>query len=324
MSGPTLGNTTGALFICLILSTFLLGMICLQTHNYYQKFPEDRAHVKCFVAFVLGLNAVNVALFSEGMYHYLIANFGNFEALAEPYTSLNVYSLLNSFITWMCQLYFAWRVWRLSSGNYFLTVAIICLTCMHLAFATREVAIGFKAQRFHLNLPNSEFLIGMTLGSTLACDVVITGSLCFFLNKGRTGFTRTDSLIKSLILYSLCTGLVTSMFAIVNIVAFFSMQSNLIHLGIYFLMGKLYTASLLATLNSRDIFRDQWSRTDQNVNLSHSSGRARPGIVASQDRKGRDPIAIYMTQTSEVRTDDFALNAMKRDSVQAVDNSTKV
>ncbi|TDL16192.1 hypothetical protein BD410DRAFT_645037 [Rickenella mellea] len=219
MSAPALGNTTGALFICLILSTFLLGMICLQAYDYYQKFPEDRAYVKFFVAFLLVVNAVNVALFMEGIYHYLIVNFGNFGALAEPYSSLNVASLLNTFMTWMCQLYFAWRVWRLSNGNYILTGAIVCLTCTHLAFGTREVVTGFKSDSLHkLNVRGSEFLIGMTLGSALACDVVITASLCFFLNKGKTGFTRTDSLIKSLILYSLCTGFITSIFAIVNII----------------------------------------------------------------------------------------------------------
>ncbi|TDL25244.1 hypothetical protein BD410DRAFT_633183 [Rickenella mellea] len=136
MSAPSLGNTMGALFLGLLLSTLLFGIICLQAYHYYQNFPEDRAYVKVFVAFLLALNAANVALFSEGMYHYLIANFGNFKAIMGPYGSLNIYSFLNSFITWMCQLYFAWRVWRVSNGNYFLTGAIICLTCIHFAFGT--------------------------------------------------------------------------------------------------------------------------------------------------------------------------------------------
>ncbi|TDL25245.1 hypothetical protein BD410DRAFT_633190 [Rickenella mellea] len=118
------------------------------------------------------------------------------------------------------------------------------------------------------------------------------------------------------------------MFAIINIVAFFTMRTNLIHLGIYFLMGKLYSTSLLATLNSRDIFRSQWSRNDQTVNLSFTSvARQQPSIVASQDRKGRDSIAIYMTRTSEVRADEFSMTTTKRDSNisrPVDDNSTNV
>ncbi|TDL16201.1 hypothetical protein BD410DRAFT_832210 [Rickenella mellea] len=342
MPAPALDNEIGALFICLLVSTlsvFRLITVYVNaqalrgdpTYNYYQKFPEDRAHKKILVAFLVAFNAANVVLLSAGVYHYLITNFANFDALMEPSKSMNVSSFLNSLITWICQLFFAWRVWRLSSGNYFLTGVIICLTCTHFAFATStfvlrvrgptndttwsgEVVIGFKAQQYHLNELNSEVFIGITLGSALACDVVITASLFFFLNKSKTGFRRTDSLIKSLILYSLCTGLITSMFAIINITVFFSMRTNLIHLGIYFLMGKLYTTSLLAILNSRDIFRRRL-RNDQTVNFSLSSSAfPQSCIIASRDRKGRDPIAIYTTKTSEVREDNFSANTIIRDS----------
>ncbi|TDL25234.1 hypothetical protein BD410DRAFT_785104 [Rickenella mellea] len=320
----------GALFLCLLLSTLLFGIICLQAYSYYQKFPEDRVYVKLFVALLLALNLCNVALLSAGMHHYLIENFGNFSALMQPNGLINSSSFLNTFMTSMCQLYFGWRVWRLSNGNYFLTGTIIFLTCTHLAFGTKIVVTAFSAKfnDFQAKQRDSEAFIGTTLGSALACDIMITASLCFFLNRGKTGFRRTDSLVQSLILYSVCTGLITSLFAIVNISVFFSMQTNLVHLGIYFLMGKLYTTSLLATLNSRDIFRSQWNRNDQTVNLSLSSvARPQPSIVASQDRKGRDPIAIYMTHTSDARADDFSLTTTKRDSntLRPVDdNSTKV
>ncbi|TDL25235.1 hypothetical protein BD410DRAFT_632307 [Rickenella mellea] len=277
MIAPTLGNTMGALFIGLLVSVLLFGIICLQAYNYYQKYPEDRAYVK--IAFLLVVNAINAALLSEGMYHYLIRNFANFAALG-PYWSTNVYSFLNSFITWMCQLFFAYRVWRVSHGNYFLTGGIICLTCTHLAFGTKTAITAFKTQ--NPGDLNNAVLVGMTLGSALACDILITASLCFFLNTKRTGFGRTDSLINNLILYSVCTGLVTSLFAIINITVFFSMRTNLIHLGIYVLMGKLYTTSLLATLNSRDIFRGQWSRGDHN-DFSTSTTKRDSNMLQSVD-----------------------------------------
>ncbi|TDL25236.1 hypothetical protein BD410DRAFT_785112, partial [Rickenella mellea] len=277
MVAPTLGNTIGAMFIGLLLTTLLFGIICLQAYNYYQKFPDDRAHFKIFVRIVshcvsvfdqyYSVSATNVLLLSSAMYHYLIKNFGNFEALLSPYI----------FITWMCQLYVATNF----RGNRFLTGGIICLTCTHLGKSIRA------AKSHNSTTSYTPVLIGMTLGSALACDILITASLCFFLNTKRTGFRRTDSLINTLILFSVCTGLVTSVFATVNIIVFFSMKTNLIHLGIWFLMGELYTTSLLTTLNSRDVFRGQWNHDDRTVDLStlSSAVRQQPSMMTSQDRK---------------------------------------
>ncbi|TDL28891.1 hypothetical protein BD410DRAFT_251162 [Rickenella mellea] len=64
----------------------------------------------------------------------------------------------------------------------------------------------------------SQVAIGMALGSSLACGIMISGSLCYFLNRSRTDFKRADSLSDSLIIYSLCTGLLASVAASVNLI----------------------------------------------------------------------------------------------------------
>ncbi|KAF5360791.1 hypothetical protein D9756_004772 [Leucocoprinus leucothites] len=56
------------------------------------------------------------------------------------------------------------------------------------------------------------------LGSAAAADVIIACALCYYLLKSRTGFSSTDSLIATLIAYSLTTGLITSVLALICVV----------------------------------------------------------------------------------------------------------
>ncbi|KAG8742373.1 hypothetical protein FRC10_001595 [Ceratobasidium sp. 414] len=122
------------------------------------------------------------------------------------------------------------------------------------------------------------WLVGGWLGAAALGDVVIVYMLSTALMSQRTGFGRTDALINKLLRYTINTGLLTSIIAIVDVVAFCTMN-NLIHLGFNFILGKLYTNTLLATLNSREI------EPENVVHVESSSYRlgdvARPAVVST-------------------------------------------
>ncbi|KAE9395343.1 hypothetical protein BT96DRAFT_997746 [Gymnopus androsaceus JB14] len=93
----------------------------------------------------------------------------------------------------------------------------------------------------------------------LACaaiaDLLIAASLCFYLHKSHTGIRATDSVINKLLVYAINTGLLTSIFAVVDMICFLTMPHNLIHDAMNIMVGKLYTSSLLASLNVRTDLR---------------------------------------------------------------------
>ncbi len=49
----TVANTFGALEIGGAVSVFLFGVVTLQTHIYFQRFPEDRLYFKVLVSTLL-------------------------------------------------------------------------------------------------------------------------------------------------------------------------------------------------------------------------------------------------------------------------------
>ncbi len=50
-------------------------------------------------------------------------------------------------------------------------------------------------------------------------DIGIAGTLVYLLRKSRTGFKRTETLVNRLIMFSINTGLITSMCAIMALVS---------------------------------------------------------------------------------------------------------
>lgn len=64
-------------------------------------------------------------------------------------------------------------------------------------------------------------------------DTCIAAALCVLLQRGRTGFRRSDTLINRLILFTINAGLATSVFAVLGLVFVTAYPSNLIYVTMY-------------------------------------------------------------------------------------------
>ncbi|KAF8964340.1 hypothetical protein BDZ97DRAFT_1757935 [Flammula alnicola] len=72
-------------------------------------------------------------------------------------------------------------------------------------------------------------------------------------SKHKTGFERSDMLVDRIIRLTIQTGLITSVVALINLVVYLSDTTGL-HLLFNFVLCKLYSNSLMSTLNSRGIW----------------------------------------------------------------------
>jgi len=141
------------------------------------------------------------------------------------------------------------RVWKFSKGNYLVTGLI-----MGMAVAQFATAVVYTIRSFSLRLVQADQIktlgsIALSLG--VATDIFTAASLSYFLHKMRTGYKRSDTLINRLIIYSVNTGLLTSVFSAAVLVTYNLMPANLIFIAFYFSLSKLYANSCLATLNTR-------------------------------------------------------------------------
>ncbi|KAJ3517446.1 hypothetical protein NLJ89_g500 [Agrocybe chaxingu] len=276
-----LDTTYGAIVIGLVVSAVLYGVTLLQTFFYFKQYGDDSKRIKFMVAFLWFLDTLHllfctitiytlVPVFFRGLRlftsldRYLVSGFGDFDALSKSIWSMNLQTDCNGLIGLIVECYFARRLWISSSShaqrqaqpdkpvvvsrNIYLTVLIVILACIHFSLGVYFTVQGFiivDTTRF----PSLIWVTSTGLGSAAAADIIIAVSMCYYLMKSRTGFARTDSLITTLMGYSLTTGLITSIVAFISVMTFATMPTNYIWLGFFWIIGKCYVNSVMAALS---------------------------------------------------------------------------
>ncbi|KAI1798242.1 hypothetical protein LXA43DRAFT_18814 [Ganoderma leucocontextum] len=118
------------------------------------------------------------------------------------------------------------------------------------------------------------WLLYFSLSTTLVTEFIITSALCILLSRHRSTFAKVDFTIRTLILYTVNTGALTTLCTLLCIVAvrkifpcwptefekFSTVQYAVLpysfaFMAFYFLLPKLFLNSLLATFNARDSLR---------------------------------------------------------------------
>ncbi|TDL21322.1 hypothetical protein BD410DRAFT_789754 [Rickenella mellea] len=264
----SLGPTFGAAFIGLVVSAIMYGLTLLQTFHYYRTYTRDPRLIKWWVGILWAADTLQLVLCTWAVYWYLVANFGNRTNLGIPHWSIELQTDASTTVGIGVQLYFARRVYQLSK-NKPLTGAIIFFAVVHFALGAYFTAYSFIHKTF-ASYRNLIWVSCVGLGSAATADILIAGSLCYFLRKNRTGFARTDALITTLMAYSINTGLLTSIIATTATILYAAMPNNLVWISVFWMLGKSYINSFLAMLNSRDNLREIVQPKDGSiVQLSH-------------------------------------------------------
>ncbi|TDL14783.1 hypothetical protein BD410DRAFT_796956 [Rickenella mellea] len=282
---PSLDDTFGAMFIGLLISTGLYGLLCLQCYLCFQQFPDDR-----FAKWIQhrSLNTLHTIVISHAVYGYLITNFSNPLALLEGTCCITYFVQL---VMIKCTLSVLNTLSVTTRNVYYGGLVVILATVQFGSFQLKAFS----------RLAQVKTTIVSSLAITVACDVIVTGILCFYLNRSRTGFKRTESLINNLMWYSLSTGLLPSTFATLQLITYLAMPNNFVNICISLFVGKLYSNSLLTILNGRASIRAKWELGDnvQEVQLSHLSSANGRRVNAA----GKDSVAILVGQTTEIKSD---------------------
>ncbi|KAL1659300.1 hypothetical protein GGG16DRAFT_110514 [Schizophyllum commune] len=296
-----LHDTMGAAFIGCIIAGLLHGVSIVQTW-YYFTHHRDAWHTVSLVTAVLFFDTVHQALISYTVYYYVIANYGSAVTIGELVWSLLVEVYFNGFTGFLVQGFLALRIWRLSNKNVWLT-SIVCV----FIFAEFCCCLIFASLSLHLNtfaeLAELQGLSVSVNALAAAGDVLIAIILCTLLHRSRTGFSRSDTIINKLIIFAVNTGMLTSLCAVGSLISITVAGNTFWYIAFFFCMGRLYTNSLLATLNARKAIRSSadgaYSSEDNNVSI-FSKGMMSMG---SRHRPTTTNISIKIDTTKEVDTD---------------------
>ncbi|KAJ7920311.1 hypothetical protein B0H13DRAFT_2319651 [Mycena leptocephala] len=249
-----LDNFLGAWLIGLIVSSVMFGITCLQAYLYFTKYcSRDSALMKTFVAILLALDALNLALLSHSFYVAVVNNFGDYVEIGKPPWSLVIQTGVGVLLSNLVQLFYAFKIYAISEKSLLVPVMIAICACAEFGIGIAYMNKAFQVKYFKdakSDIPYST----SALSFEVACDVLITGAMNPILILRRK---RTNRAINLLVSYIVNSGAATMLFAIGSLVAWVTSTTTLIYGPFFFVLVRMYGLSFMSILNSRDYVREQ-------------------------------------------------------------------
>ncbi|KAJ7474313.1 hypothetical protein FB451DRAFT_1248590, partial [Mycena latifolia] len=247
LTGPILAGTQ--------FNWALLGTLTLQVYIFHISFPKEPAWLKALVYTIYLLDVAQTAISSHFAFKVLCDGWGDPTALSSLPWSSAATPIFTGLISASVQIFFSWRIYVLKGENPWalaISVLIVVLALMQ-SFAAITTDSLFAATPKLSELRNLMVGVKVWLIGSAVCDVFITVTMITILSRYRqnTPWKNTDGLITKLIYHTVQTGAVTSFVALVEVVLFIVYPGNYLHITLAFMLGKVYSNVLLATLNGR-------------------------------------------------------------------------
>ncbi|KAF9561791.1 hypothetical protein CPC08DRAFT_761871 [Agrocybe pediades] len=261
----------GPMFIGFTCNVLLYGVMIIQVYLYfttYKKRVMDKIWLKAYVMILLACDTANTVFDFIYLYNTLILHFGKFTYLEKAdWLFATGYPAITGIIASLVQAFFAWRVFILTR-SWPLAAAIFVGS---LSGAAGSIATSFEVGRTpeFVNFQRFKGVVIMWLVSESVTDIVITGILVWYLvmhchatakwsmseimylqNSHKTGFKQSDYMVDRIIRITVQTGMITSVVATLDLITFLTDPTGT-HLIFNFPLCKLYTNSLMSSLNSR-------------------------------------------------------------------------
>ncbi|OCH95397.1 hypothetical protein OBBRIDRAFT_830961 [Obba rivulosa] len=252
-SHSELEDTLGAFLIGVIISTALYGLTAVQTYQYFRQDYNDPMTFKALVSLLCVLDTTHEILLIQTLYAWVIGGFGNPEAMITPSRLLCL------------------RIRKLGM-DWFLVAPIFVLFSVEFVCSIVWFGLALDLKNIDdFNNLSTAYYVGW--GSSLAADILIASSQAIILWRRRTGFNSlTDGVVRTLMLYSVNTGLLTSVVATVGLITFATMPDTLIYVAFYHQVSKLLLNAFLATYNARQELRHAVSGGGELVKIPLPNG----------------------------------------------------
>ncbi|KIL71193.1 hypothetical protein M378DRAFT_6028 [Amanita muscaria Koide BX008] len=284
-------KTYGALLLGALFASFFSGVTTVQTIAYFKLFPKDSRYLKTLVISVWydnlhdsfnvldpsfrTLDIVHSSLIWHGLWTWFISQYGDKDSIMDIPLSASVTVIFTAIPTLLVHSYYVQRIFRLSGRNYWLSSPILFLAVCRVCSACACSAEMIRSGNFVTFRQNYQWLFSLGLALSTAVDVLITSILFTLLWMSRSRSLSLHGVLDSLILYTLELGSLTGFTTIIAMICWLASKNNLIFLGLYFVIAKLYANSMMASLNMREGLRRSHAKNASNPHVKgkiHSNG----------------------------------------------------
>ncbi|KAJ3713668.1 hypothetical protein FB446DRAFT_722722 [Lentinula raphanica] len=249
------GETFGAAYIGIVVAALLLGVSAIQG-VYYFTHNKDGWVLRGLVAAVLLFDFIHQVLITHTGYVYLVSFWQQPDKLQTVIWSLLAEVLFNGLTAFGVQCFLTYRILKLSGNKMWLTITVMVFVLAEFACVIAFATIAFLRVRTFEEL--SAELKGLSVAvnaGAVAGDILIASILTLLLQRSKTGFRKSDTMINKLTIFAVNTGGLTSLCAVASLISILAAPNMFIYISFFFSMGRLYTNSLLANLNARPMIK---------------------------------------------------------------------
>lgn len=249
MSQPSVQLLFGPMLIGVFLNNILFGVLIAQAFVYYRTYTTERAWIRYLVLYLVILETCNTAFDMAMMFQPLIHEYGMPSAVTKTPTLLAADGITIVLISTPVQLFIAWRIKIITSSIVMPSVIGFFSFCSFVGGMATTICVSLIPE--YARLHKFEGAVITWLASSAIADVIIAVTLVISLRKRRTGVTSTNDILNRIIRLTIQTGAVTAIFAILDVTMFLGKGNTTFNFLWDLPLGKLYTNSLLSTLNAR-------------------------------------------------------------------------
>ncbi|CAK5263788.1 unnamed protein product [Mycena citricolor] len=189
------------------------------------------------------------------LYSLTVTFYGQPQHIESPPHSLQMTILFSAPIYFIVQIFFANRI-RALTGRWPITVICWFLTLLRAVCTLAILAVTLRPGATITQLEGQfQWLLTVALSLGVAVDVIIAAALCHCLYglRGKSGAV-TKKMVDTMIVWTLEAGTLTGGTSVATIVIF-AIRHDLAWFSFYLVLAKLFSNSMLASLNGRQHFR---------------------------------------------------------------------
>ncbi|KAJ7355530.1 hypothetical protein DFH08DRAFT_852712 [Mycena albidolilacea] len=255
---PSVLSTLGAALAGCMAAVGLSAVLGFQTFLYFKIFPADAQQYKFLVAWIWILDAVHTVLICTGVWDYLILHFTDPNIVETIFPVIAITVAMTAVITLSVNIFYGWRIHKLSKRNWWLTGPIAFLSIVRVGLAFTTTTEMLISETFPAFAARFKILFTSGLVVSAVTDIIVSGARYYFLRNLRQGYSMTHEAVDAVVVFTINDGCLTCAVVIASIICWLSMPHNFVYLGIYFTIAKFYANSVLATLNLRNWYRHRY------------------------------------------------------------------
>ncbi|KDR67389.1 hypothetical protein GALMADRAFT_147174 [Galerina marginata CBS 339.88] len=248
--------------------------------------------IKYLIMYLFLLEAFDTGTSMFIVFEPLILKFGQPEAIqflpkllwTRPLSMASIKSAVA--ISTPIQIFFAWRIKVLTKSKVLASTVVVCsVASFGSGLYTGSLTLKLKLFACKQELAHGAISWLITVA---AADILIATILVRALSKRKTGLgTATDDVVTKVIRITIQTGMLTSIFSLLDLVFFMSIVFSSVNFTMAFFSSKLYTNCLLSQLNGRLQLRESLEHKLDVINFLNGPELGLPDIICLQDNTTR-------------------------------------